>query len=246
MTRRAAGRVLVLGATVALLAASPRASLRAQATATAGTTPATARVTATPPAPARRGGAKGIAGVMQSLERAAALREQQKATETFDPIFRKYAKRYWGPATDWRWFKAQGMAESNLVPTARSRVGARGIMQLMPSTFAEIQSQRHEFTRIDDPEWNIAAGIAHDRWLWTLWDDRVLHDDDRWDFMFASYNAGQGTIMRARRAAEQRRLDNARWQSIEQVAPTVERWRYAETLGYVRKIRANKAALPQR
>ena len=138
------------------------------------------------------------------------------------------------------------MAESDLMPTARSRVGARGIMQLMPSTFAAIQSQRREFTRIDDPEWNIAAGIAHDRYLWTLWDSRVLDADDRWNFVFGSYNAGQGTIMRAQRVAEQQRLDRARWQSIEQVAPTVERWRYTETLGYVKRIRANRERLPER
>ena len=182
----------------------------------------------------------------QALERAAVERQTRRATQRFDPIFQKYTRRYFGVGTDWRWFKAQGMAESNLVPTARSRVGARGIMQLMPSTFAEIQSQRREFSRIDDPEWNIAAGIAHDRWLWDLWDDRVPQDDDRWNFMFGSYNAGQGTIMRAQRTADQQRLDRARWQSIEQVAPLVERWRYTETLGYVRKIHANRTALPER
>jgi hypothetical protein len=36
-------------------------------------------------------------------------------------------------------------------------------MQLMPSTFKEIASKRPEFTSIDDPEWNIAAGILHVR-----------------------------------------------------------------------------------
>jgi soluble lytic murein transglycosylase-like protein len=187
-----------------------------------------------------------VVGAVQSLERAAKAREQRKATEKYDPIFRKYTKRYFGVATDWRWFKAQGMAESDLVPTARSRVGARGIMQLMPSTFAAIQSQRREFTRIDDPEWNIAAGIAHDRYLWTLWKDRVHDEDERWDFMFGSYNAGQGTIYRAQRAADSLALNRACWKDIEQVAPTTPRWRYTETLGYVRKIRANKAALPER
>ena len=191
--------------------------------------------------------AKGIVvGAVRSLERAAKAREQRKATEKYDPIFRKYTKRYFGVATDWRWFKAQGMAESDLVPTARSRVGARGIMQLMPSTFAAIQSQRREFSRIDDPEWNIAAGIAHDRYLWTLWDDRVHDPDERWDFMFGSYNAGQGTIYRAQRTADSLSLNRACWKDIERVAPGTPRWRYVETLGYVRKIRANRELLPER
>lgn len=160
----------------------------------------------------------------------------------YDPIFQKYAKRYFGAGTDWRWFKAQGMAESDLTPGARSRVGARGIMQLMPSTYGQIKSALPKFGAIDDPEWNIAAGILHDHDLWTLW-GRDVPESERWAFMFASYNAGEGTIMRARRVAVAAQLDNSRWPAIERVAPRVERWRYSETLGYVRTINANKSEL---
>ena len=59
----------------------------------------------------------------------------------YDDTFRKYSKRFFGPAYDWKLFKAQGMTESNLDMTARSRVGARGVMQLMPSTFRSIRSE---------------------------------------------------------------------------------------------------------
>ena len=178
----------------------------------------------------------------RSLNEAAEARAQRKATERYDPIFRKYTKRYFGVGTDWRLFKAQGMAESDLTPTARSRVGARGIMQLMPSTYGQIKSALPRFGAIDDPEWNIAAGILHDRDLWTLW-GKDVPESERWAFMFASYNAGEGTIRRARRAAEAARLDRSRWPAIETVAPKVERWRYSETLGYVRTINSNKGAL---
>jgi membrane-bound lytic murein transglycosylase F len=179
----------------------------------------------------------------RALEGAAQARQSRKTTEKYDPIFRKYTKRYFGIGTDWRLFKAQGMAESDLTPTARSRVGARGIMQLMPSTYGLIQSALPQFGAIDNPEWNIAAGILHDRDLWTLF-KRDVSDDERWRFMFAGYNAGEGTIIRARRAAAAERLDDRAWQSIEQVAPKVERWRYAETLDYVRKIEQNHKAMP--
>jgi membrane-bound lytic murein transglycosylase F len=135
------------------------------------------------------------------------------------------------------------MAESDLTPTARSRVGARGIMQLMPSTYGLIQSALPQFGAIDNPEWNIAAGILHDRDLWTLF-KRDVPDDERWRFMFAGYNAGEGTIIRARRTAKAAQLDDRTWPSIERVAPTVERWRYLETLDYVRKIERNHAAMP--
>ena len=33
-------------------------------------------------------------------------------TRKYDPYFRKYSKRFFGPAIDWQWFKAQGFAES--------------------------------------------------------------------------------------------------------------------------------------
>ena len=165
----------------------------------------------------------------------AAQRRVQRDESRFDATFKKYTKRFFGPAFDWRRFKAQGLAESGLDPAARSRVGARGVMQLMPSTFHDIASQRPEFTSIDDPEWNIAAGIMHDRYLWKLWTP-VVSEDELPAFTFASYNAGEGTISRATKTAKASALDDAHWSSIEQVAPAVPRWRYRETLGYVRTI----------
>jgi membrane-bound lytic murein transglycosylase MltF len=183
-----------------------------------------------------------IRGAFDSLNAAAERRQTRIATSKYDPTFQKYAKRYFGAGTDWRWFKAQGMAESDLTPTARSRVGARGIMQLMPSTYGQIKSALPKFGAIDNPEWNIAAGILHDHDLWTMW-TRDVPEENRWAFMFAAYNAGEGTIMRARKTAEAARLDHSQWPAIERIAPKVERWRYTETLGYVRTITANKAAM---
>ena len=173
--------------------------------------------------------------VGNAIERTAEARAAAKATKQYDDTFRKYSKRYFGPAFDWTHFKAQAMAESNLDPQATSYVGARGLMQLMPSTYRMIQSRRPEMGAIDDPEWNIAAGIMHDRYLWKLW-SKDVGEEERFKYMFASYNAGEGTIGRARATARAQNLDHARWQSIESIAPNVPRWRYRETLGYVRKI----------
>jgi membrane-bound lytic murein transglycosylase F len=183
--------------------------------------------------------AKGAVG--DALEKAAAARNLKKISQRFDPTFKKYTKRYFGPAFDWRYFKAQGFAESGLKPTATSWVGARGIMQLMPSTYQEIASHRPEFGPIDQPEWNIAAGIMHDRYLWDLW-RKDIDDGERHHFMFASYNAGEGTITRALGVARQNG-GLAAWSSIELIAPTVHRWRYSETLGYVRRIDSTYARL---
>jgi soluble lytic murein transglycosylase-like protein len=167
---------------------------------------------------------------------------QRVPTDRYDAYFKKYTKRYFGVGFDWKLFKAQGMAESGLSPTAKSWVGARGIMQLMPSTYHDIASHRPEMTAIDDPQWNIAAGIMHDRDMWTLWKDSVP-DDDRWRFMFGGYNAGEGTIFRAQSVARASKLNERTWPNIESVAPTVPRWRYKETLGYVHTIQENRKRL---
>lgn len=178
---------------------------------------------------------------VNALERVAQARAQKKIVAQYDPTFRKYTKRYFGPAFDWHYFKAQGYAESGLKASATSVVGARGIMQLMPSTYREIASHRPEFGAIDQPEWNIAAGIMHDRYLWDLW-KKDIGDDERHRFMFASYNAGEGTITRAL-AAARTKGGTAEWSSVAQIAPTVQRWRYTETLGYVRRIDSTYSAL---
>ena len=162
----------------------------------------------------------------------------QTATGKYDDAFRKYSKRFFGPGFDWRLFKAQAMAESHLDPSAASGAGARGLMQLMPATFSEIQSKNPEFQTIDDPVWNIAAGICYDRRLWTQWTDAPL-DQERVRFVMGSYNAGRGTLLKARSLADQRRLDPGVWQSIRVVAPDVPRWRHDETLGYVDRIESN-------
>ena len=157
--------------------------------------------------------------------------------ERYDELFKKYGKRFFGPGFDWRLFKAQAMAESNLSPSARSRCGARGVMQLMPTTFGEIRSKNPELKSIDDPEFNIAAGICYDRELWQRWTEHPT-DKDRLSFMLGSYNAGRGMLLRAQGTARERNLDHRMWSSITEVAAAVRGWRYQETLGYVDRIDA--------
>jgi membrane-bound lytic murein transglycosylase MltF len=156
--------------------------------------------------------------------------------DRLDDAFRKYAKRFFGPGVDWRIFKAQGMTESGLNPDAVSKVGARGIMQLMPSTWQDVRSMSSIVgEQINDPEMNIAAGILYDRTLWKSWTD-ALDDTHRWQFTFGSYNAGIATVQRAQKMAGERELDTRIWPSIEIVAPQVARWRSEETLAYVQRI----------
>ncbi len=161
----------------------------------------------------------------------------------YDRYFSKYTKRFFGPHFDWRLFKAQAVAESRLRANAESPVGARGIMQIMPRTFKEILNKNPMIkgTRAQ-PRWNIAAGIYYDRLLWKTWQaERPF--DDRVSFMFGSYNAGKGNILKAQKLAEKEGMDPNLWQPIEKTLPKITGPRSRETIGYVKKIAEIKGAL---
>ena len=147
-------------------------------------------------------------------------------TDRYDPLFRKYSKRFFGPIVDWRWFKAQGIAESGLQENAESWVGAKGIMQIMPSTLREI-AEKSELPVLDndDPGANIAAGIFYDRTLYERWDD-IPQTRERLAFTFASYNGGRSRILRAQDACN---ADCVLWAHVTGHAPE-------ETRGYVTRI----------
>lgn len=151
-------------------------------------------------------------------------------TDEYDGYFRKYTKYYFGPHIDWHWFKAQGIAESGLSPKANSEVGAIGLMQIMPDTYAEIKQKNPHFTHIEEPRWNIAAGIFYDRMLYRKW-KKGLPTEQRLTFALASYNAGYGTVNKAFRRAQARNGEVKRWQQVAPHAPK-------ETRYYVKRIKA--------
>jgi len=151
-------------------------------------------------------------------------------TDEYDPHFRKYTKRYFGPHFDWHWFKAQGIAESGLRSRVTSPRGARGVMQILPSTYQEIKKQNPHFKDISRPHWNIAAGIFYDRILYRRW--QSLAEPERLYIAFASYNAG---FTRIRRLYQRLQKSATQWQHIKPHLPS-------ETRHYVNRIRRLKDA----
>jgi membrane-bound lytic murein transglycosylase F len=184
-----------------------------------------------------------LAVVLVMIPDSACAFDRYKRVVKYDKYFSKYSKRYFGPAFDWHYFKAQAVAESHLDPKAKSPVGAAGIMQIMPRTFKEILSKNPKIrgSRMQ-PRWNIAAGIYYDRQIWNLWKARRPFRD-RLFFMFGSYNAGKGNILKAQKIAETRGLNPNLWSSIEPTLPAVTGKRSRETIGYVKKIDKIKGVL---
>jgi peptidoglycan DL-endopeptidase CwlO len=78
---------------------------------------------------------------------------------------------------------AVGQVESNLQADARSSANARGLLQVMPSTGAELQLD------VDRPETNVLAGA---RYLSRLLD--YFHSSD---LALAAYNAGPTAVSEA-------------------------------------------------
>ena len=66
-----------------------------------------------------------------------------------------------------------------------SRVGAIGLMQLMPETYKEMRKAQGLGANAADPHDNILAGTAYLSWL---------HDKYGYPAMFAAYNAGPGKL----------------------------------------------------
>ncbi len=112
----------------------------------------------------------------------------------FDDYFKRYADII---GWDWRLIASLSYQESRFNPSAVSWAGAFGIMQLMPQTASFLNV--HDESEVYE---HIAAGIRYLKWLDGRLQDEIRDDDERVKFVLASYNAGIGHVLDARRLAE--------------------------------------------
>jgi membrane-bound lytic murein transglycosylase MltF len=140
--------------------------------------------------------------------------EDMKRFRAMIDIFRKYSKRY---DFDYLLMAAQGYQESQLDQSKRSRVGAIGVMQVMPTTARDKAVNIPDIEKLDS---NIHAGIKYNRWVAdNFFDDPGIKPIDRELFAFASYNAGPGKISRLRKEAAAEGLNPDKWfNNVELIA----------------------------
>ena len=141
--------------------------------------------------------------------------------------FQKYGDKY---DVDWLLMAAQGYQESQLNQAAKSKVGAIGVMQVMPATGKELS-----VGDINEAEANIHAGVKYMRWMIDqYYGKEPMTKLDKALFAFASYNAGAGRISQLRKEAAKRGLDPNVWfHNVEYVAAEKVG---AETVTYVSNI----------
>ena len=153
--------------------------------------------------------------------------EEIKKYQQMVSLFKQYGDKY---DMDHLLMMAQGYQESQLNQEVRSRVGAIGVMQLMPAT-GELM-QVGDISRLEP---NIHAGVKYMRTLI----DQYYPDDpkdrlNRGLFALASYNAGPSRIQQLRRDAAKRGLDPNVWfNNVEWVAAEKHG---AQTVTYVSHI----------
>lgn len=99
--------------------------------------------------------------------------------EEFEPIIDKYARQY---GVDKSLVKAVIQAESGYNPNAVSRVGAQGLMQLMPKTAQDLK-----VSDCFNPSENIRGGVRYLRFLLDTFKGDVT-------LALAAYNAGLARV----------------------------------------------------
>lgn len=135
----------------------------------------------------------------------------------YQETFQRYAKQHGLKANE---LLAIARRESALNPGAKSGVGARGLMQLMPATAKQVAQVnglgRITLERLHDVNTNVALGSAYYRELLGDFDNNRI-------FALASYNAGPSRTRKWREG----KLDAAAW---------VESIPFKETRHYVQAV----------
>lgn len=152
---------------------------------------------------------------------------ERKRFEQTVSLFQKYGKEY---GFDPLMLAAQGYQESQLNQHAHSRMGAIGVMQLMPAT-----GKQMGVGNISIEEANIHAGAKYmDHLMSQYFPDAHFSEGVRSLFAFASYNAGPANIAKMRKEAAARGLDPDKW--FNNVEIVVAEKIGMETTTYVRNI----------
>lgn len=140
--------------------------------------------------------------------RAPFLSRSQGIISPYDAHFKRHGGAI---GWDWRLMAAQCYQESAFDPNAVSWAGARGLMQIMPSTAQHLNLPMEQ---IYHPEKNIQAAARYLRELEYKFSDIQPRTERMW-FALAAYNGGAGHIQDARTLARQAGKNANRWDEVK-------------------------------
>ena len=149
---------------------------------------------------------------MQSVRRhvlSPMLDRKKGVISQYDAYFIHYAPSVrW----DWRLLAAQCYQESTFDARAVSWAGAKGLMQIMPSTADELGLPQD---KLYDPESNIAAAVKYIGQLDAHFQD-IGDRRERISFILAAYNGGRHHIRDAMALARRDGKNPFRWREVAQ------------------------------
>ena len=149
-------------------------------------------------------------------------RKIKKNLSRYSPFIKAAAKAY---GFDWRLIAAQIYQESHLNPRARSRAGAKGLMQLLPSTARSLNVKD-----IFNPVENINGGVRYLKKLYDRFDE--ADETNRMLIALAAYNVGQGHVQDARKLAIKKSLDPNSWEALAHTLPLLRYRKYYKNAKY--------------
>ena len=121
-----------------------------------------------------------VTGMLSPVEYSRIAKYISANSHKFDGEVKEAAQTY---RVDPAWVKAIIMAESSFNPAAKSPVGAKGLMQLMDGTAAEMEVKNSM-----DPRQNILGGTRYFRQMMDQFDEDPI-------LALAAYNAGPNTVV---------------------------------------------------
>lgn len=171
------------------------------------------------------------------------LNRSEGVISQYDHYFQTYAPM---ARWDWRLLAAQCYQESAFDPQARSWAGASGLMQIMPGTAKHLGLS---LDKINDPQANIEAAARYIRELNGSFND-ISNQNEKINFVLASYNGGQRHIRDAMALARKHGMNAHRWSDVSRFVLLLSTPEYyndpivkygymrgSETVEYVQRIR---------
>ncbi|MEW6510327.1 MAG: transglycosylase SLT domain-containing protein [Bacteroidota bacterium] len=135
----------------------------------------------------------------------------------YGATIKRYSELY---GFDWRLVLAVMKQESRFSHRAESRMGASGLMQIMPVTGEEV-ARKLDLNDLSHPENNIRGGIYYLRTLFEMF--QGTGEADRVKLTLAAYNAGATRIYDAQEIAAYFHEDPSTWKCVRDALPLLSR-----------------------
>ncbi len=144
----------------------------------------------------------------------------QNIIRSYGSTIRTYSSRY---NLDWRLVLAVMKCESSFNTAAESHRGARGLMQIMPSTGEEVGRALKKDVLLR-PRDNIHGGTYYLSQLYGLFPS--AEPAERLKLMLAAYNAGIGRVYDAQELASYLHEDPNTWEAVQDALPLLSKRYY--------------------